>query len=136
MLETQCVGCHHPEATDPAAARLNLTAPNAYASLIGFGQPSLHDQVWTAYRRGHSVPGDGIAQCSALWALLDGPQPHNGVQLSADARERWLTWLDTYAQQLGSFSLEQEQELLALRDQSTAIGTLLARETTQPGSLP
>jgi len=57
------------------------------------------------------------------------------VALDADARERCLTGLDTYAQQLGSFSDEQEHELAELRKHSAASGTLLAREAPNPPPL-
>ena len=132
VLDARCVQCHHPGGTDAVAAQLDLTPANAYTSLVQFGKPSLHDQVWAAYRRGSSVPGDGIAERSVLWALLDGAPGHQEVQLDAEARERWLTWLDTYAQQLGHFCDDQEHDLLRLREHSTAAGTLLAREI--PGS--
>jgi len=68
-----------------------------------------------AYNRGYSIPGDGIAQRSALLALLDAPQKHYAVELDRDTRDRWLTWLDTYAQRLGHFSAEQEKDLVKLR---------------------
>ena len=73
------------------------------------------------YRRGYSIPGDGIAQRSALFALLAAPQKHHGVELDAGDRERLLTWLDTYAQRLGHFSDEQERELVKLRHASSAL---------------
>jgi hypothetical protein len=136
VLDAQCVGCHHPGASDAQAARLDLTPAQAYNSLVRFGQPSLHDQVWAAYRRGHSLAGSGIAQRSALWALLDAPPGHQDVRLEPEARERWLTWLDTYAQRLGHFCDDQEQELVELRDRSAAAGTLLARETLNPPASP
>jgi hypothetical protein len=132
VLDAHCVECHQPGAKDAVAARFDLTPAQAYHSLVRYGQPSLHDQVWAAYRRGQSLPGDGIADRSQLWALLDAPQGHQNVALNADARERWLTWLDTYAQQLGSFSDEQEHELAELRKHSTATGTLLTRESPSP----
>jgi hypothetical protein len=75
----------------------------------------LQDQVWQAYRRGFSIPGDGIAQKSALLALLEQPAGHNGVVLDPDSRVRLVTWMDTYAQLLGHFSDDQERELLELR---------------------
>ncbi|MDO8539613.1 MAG: hypothetical protein Q7S40_04170 [Opitutaceae bacterium] len=121
VLDRQCVSCHHPKASDAIAAKFDLTPAKAYATLIGFGKPSVHEQVMAAYRRGFSVPGDGIAQRSALLALLDEPPRHYAVHLDADARERLLTWLDTYAQRLGHFSDEQELELVEFRRASRAL---------------
>ncbi|MBI5694085.1 MAG: discoidin domain-containing protein [Verrucomicrobia bacterium] len=120
VLDRQCVSCHHPQATDALAAKFNLTPAAAYAALVGYGKPSLRDQVMEAYRRGYSVPGDGIAQRSALWALLVGSKKHYDVTLDAEARERLLTWLDTYAQRQGHFSDQQEEELRQLRRAATA----------------
>jgi len=115
VLDRQCVSCHNPAATDAIAAKFDLSPAKAYDTLIAHGKPSLNDQVWAAYRRGFSIPGDGIAQRSSLMALLDAPAGHYDVNLDADARERLLTWLDTYAQRLGHFSDGQERELIELR---------------------
>jgi hypothetical protein len=115
VLDRQCVSCHNPRATNAVAAKFDLSPTKAYDTLVAFGKPSLSDQVWAAYRRGFSLPGDGIAQRSALMALLDAPPGHYDVRLNAGARERLLTWLDTYAQRLGHFSDEQERELIELR---------------------
>ena len=134
VLEARCVSCHNPQATNAVAAKLDLTPAKAYASLVAFGKPSLHEQVGEAYRRGFSIAGEGIAQKSALLALLDAPQGHHDVQLDADSRERLLTWMDTYAQQLGSFSDEQERELVELRRDSAA--WLLERPAKQTAGLP
>ncbi len=129
VLDRQCVSCHHAQATNAVAAKFDLTPAKAYDTLVSFGKPSVHDQVWAAYRRGFSVPGDGIAQRSALLALLDSPQGHHEVHFDADARERLLTWLDTYAQRLGHFSDEQERELIELRRGSA--GLLIERSPKQ-----
>jgi hypothetical protein len=115
VLDRQCVSCHHPQATDAVAAKFDLTPAKSYATLVAYGKPSVNDQVMAAYRRGFSVPGDGIAHRSALLALLDAPQKHYAVQLDDEARERLLTWLDTYAQRQGSFSDQQERELVQWR---------------------
>jgi hypothetical protein len=121
VLDRQCVNCHHPAATNAIAAKFDLTPAKAYDTLVKFGKPSLHDQVWAAYRRGFSATGDGIAQRSALWAMLEAPPGHHDVTLDTDARERLLTWLDTYAQRFGHFSDEQEQELIELRRASAGL---------------
>jgi hypothetical protein len=133
VLDRQCVSCHHPKADDVAGAKFDLTPAKAYATLIAYGKPSLHDQVMAAYRRGFSVAGEGIAQRSALLALLDAPQKHYAVNVDADARERLLTWLDTYAQRQGHFSEEQERELLELRRASA--GLLRERPAAKPTAL-
>ena len=103
MLAARCVSCHNPQATNAVAAKFDLTPAKAYDTLVAFGKPSLQDQVWEGYRRGFSSEGEGIARKSALLALLDAPSGHYDVSLDAESRERLLTWMDTYAQRLGSF---------------------------------
>jgi len=133
VLDRQCVSCHNAQATNAVAAKFDLAAAKAYETLVAYGTPSLQDQVWAAYRRGFSVWGDGIAQRSALWALLDAPEGHYEVRLDAEARERLLTWLDTYAQRAGHFSEAQEGELLELRRASSSL--LIERPHSQTAAL-
>jgi len=121
VLAAHCVGCHQPTATNAIAAKLDLTPAKAYDSLVAVGKPSLQDQVWDGYRRGYSVVGDGIAQRSALLALLDAPTGHQGVRLDAESRERLVIWMDTYAQRMGHFSGEQESALIELRRANASI---------------
>lgn len=126
VLDRHCVGCHRAGATDPLAARLDLTATRAYESLVSAGNPSLRDQVKTAYRLGRSVPGAGGARDSWLLALLDSA--HAGVRLDGEEQERIVTWLDTYGQRLGSFSAAQEEELRGLR---TKLKGLVVEDASQ-----
>jgi hypothetical protein len=115
VLDSQCVACHQPQSTNAIAARFDLTPAKAYESLVGYGKPNLRDQVMRGYRRGYSIPGEGLAQESVLWSLLTASPGHYGVALDSGSRERLLTWIDTYAQRLGHFSDQQEQELIELR---------------------
>ncbi len=133
VLDRQCVSCHNPTATNAVAAKFDLSPDKAYYTLIAYGKSNVQDQVWEAYRRGFSLAGDGIAQRSALWALLDAPEGHQDVRLDADARERLLTWLDTYAQRLGHFSDEQERELIELRRACASL--LIERQGKQTAAL-
>lgn len=113
VLDRLCVSCHAPDAPDPAAARIDLTASRSYETLLGWRDSELKT---LAFERDRSEPGQGVAMQSRLWALLDGPIPHHGAALAADDRDRLLTWLDTYAQRTGSFSPEQERDLNDLRN--------------------
>jgi hypothetical protein len=69
-------------------------------------------------------------------ALLTGPEPHQGVRLDDEDRERLVTWMDLYAQKLGSFSPAQEANLRELRRACADLFTKAkdtlanARETT------
>lgn len=116
ILDAQCVSCHRPDAEDAVAARFDLTPNRAYDTLTRHGNPSVRDLILEAYREGTSREGRQPAQLSPLLTLLTHPEGHRGVHLSADARNRFVTWLDTYAQRLGSFSDAQEQDLIALRN--------------------
>ena len=117
VLDAQCVRCHNPKSEDVLAAKCDLTPAHAYETLSHYGKPSLLDQVLLAYREGVSTEGKNPAQTSAVLARLCAPEGHAGVKLDDDSLERFVTWLDTYGQRLGAFSEDQEQELVALRDQ-------------------
>ncbi len=132
VLEKNCVGCHNPKGSDAQAARLDLTPPKAYQSLVSFGKPSLHDLVWAGYHRGYSVEGDGIAARSALLQRVTDLQKPCGTRLSLDELERLIVWMDTYAQRSGSFSADQEKSLHALREASSHM--LTPRKATPAGS--
>ena len=43
------------------------------------------------------------------------PEGHQGVVLDREDLDRFFVWIDTYAQRTGSFSPEQESELVAMR---------------------
>jgi cytochrome c553 len=115
VLDQHCVRCHNPKAEDAAGARFDLSKDKAYETLVGYGAPSLRQRVQTGYSRGASVEGDCGAQTSPVLKKILEPPGHFGVSLDADAIERLATWLDTYGQRLGSFSEEQERDLVALR---------------------
>ena len=137
VLDRLCTSCHQPAGSDPAAASLDLTAPAAYATLLGYGRPPLRDQVRELYMAGRSQPGVTVARQSALLALLSAPAGHYGVQLDADARERLVTWLDVYAPCLGSFSADQEERLVRLReDMAGIVGRRQASGIRDQGTAP
>lgn len=133
VLNARCVSCHNAAATNAVAARLDLSSEKSYASLVAFGKPSLQELVREAYHRGFSVEGQGVAQRSALLAMLEAPAGHYEVLLDPDSRERLVTWMDTYAQRLGSFSEQQEKQLLELRQ--LCAGLLAPRAANKQASL-
>jgi hypothetical protein len=110
VLEQQCVSCHRP---DGKAPKSDMTATHGYQTLVGYGKPSLAEHVQTRYRESRSLAGAGAAQTSVLRMLLE--KGHYDVRLTADDWERLITWMDAYAQRLGSFDKAQEDELRALR---------------------
>ena len=100
-------------------AEFDLTAARSYDSLVGYGDPSLKTHVVTRHRQGRSIAGACAARRSPLLALL--AKRHYNVELAPDDRQRLITWMDTYAQRLGSFSEDQEEQLRRLRDQMASI---------------
>jgi Hydrazine synthase alpha subunit middle domain len=112
MLDRHCLECHRAGGKDVQAAKLDLASTNAYQALLAFGDADLKKQ---AFERDRSNPNQAVAANSKLWKLLTQPGGHQKVKLDADSLDRLATWMDTYAQRLGSFSEQQERELLAFR---------------------
>ena len=126
VLDRHCVECHRAGGKDAQAAKLDLTAANAYQALLTFGGGDLKKQ---AFERDRSLPDQAVAANSKLWKLLTQPDGHQDVKLDADSLDRLATWMDTYAQRLGSFSEQQERELLAFRRD---LGPLLSEPSKSP----
>jgi hypothetical protein len=114
VLEAKCVSCHNPAAPDKAAAKFDLTPQKSYEALVAYGKPSLRDHVRKRYYEGRSIVNEGAAQTSSLLAYLARDPVHKPLLTPGD-RERLVTWMDLYAQRVGSFSEQQERELAALR---------------------
>jgi len=112
VLDKSCVSCHKPDSGDKLAARFDLTAENSYQSLMAFAEKNLEK---LAFERDQSFAGQAPAANSKLLALLTGPDGHEGVRLDDESFDRLATWIDVYAEKLGSFSEQQERELQELR---------------------
>ncbi|MBN1418428.1 MAG: discoidin domain-containing protein [Planctomycetes bacterium] len=112
VLERSCVRCHSARGADPKAREIDLSAAKAYDTLMAYAGKDLER---LAFERDRSYVGDCAARKSKLLALLTDGDGHADVRLDADAFERLVTWMDTYAQRLGSFSDAQEEELQRLR---------------------
>jgi len=134
VLDRHCVGCHGPDGDEPEAAKLDLTSAKAYESLCHYGKPSLADHVLARYSGGRSVAGACAARSSALLAKLNSPEGHHEVELDGDARERLITWVDTYGQRLGSFSDDQEHRLREMRERNRDM--LIERAATRVAAGP
>jgi hypothetical protein len=116
VLDRDCVQCHAPGSGNERAAQFDLTAEKSYASLTTYGSPSLVEHVRARYLEGRSLEGGGAAALSTVLAKISC-ESHPELELSPDGFERLVTWLDTLGQVLGSFSEEQERQLLTLREQ-------------------
>jgi hypothetical protein len=112
VLDRHCLECHRAGGKDLQAAKLDLAATNSYQALLAFGDADLKQR---AFERDRSNPNQAVAANSKLWKLLTQPGGHQNVKPDADSLDRLATWMDTYAQRLGSFSEQQERELLAFR---------------------
>jgi hypothetical protein len=112
VLDNYCVDCHRADGKDTLAAKLNLAPANAYEALMAFGDADLRKQ---AFERDRSLPNHAVAANTKLWKLLTQAGGHQKLALDADSLDRLATWMDTYAQRRGSFSEQQERELLAFR---------------------
>lgn len=116
VLQQHCVECHQP---GTKGAQFDLTPAKSYEAMVNYGTPSLKTHVVTFHRQGRSAPGVGAARDNPLVHLLQ--RGHYEVALGTDDWSRLVTWMDTYGQQLGSFSPEQEQQLRTLRDELAAV---------------
>jgi hypothetical protein len=116
VLDRQCVDCHRPGAD---GAAVDLTAEQAYDSLVSYGSPSLRDHVLQRYQEGRSTAGACAAAVNPLWKLL--ANGHYDVQLTGDDAARLINWMDTYGQRSGSFDQHQVSQLLQLRERCAAI---------------
>jgi hypothetical protein len=112
VLDESCVSCHSPGSGNVKAAAFDLTPVNSYQSLLSFADKDLEK---LAFEKDVSNVGQCPATNSKLLAVLTGQGGHEGVQLGADSLNRLVTWMDTYAQRLGSFSDAQEEDLRELR---------------------
>ena len=119
VLDKHCIRCHRPSGEEPkAVAKLDLTAARSYDALLAWGAGGgLKAVVQSRYTAGRSRPADTVALASGLPGMFLRAKPHSNVRLDTEAMERLTTWLDTYAQRLGSFSDAQERHLEKLRQQ-------------------
>ncbi len=116
VLDRHCVKCHAP---GEKAAAFDLTPGASYKTLVNYGHPSLAEAVATAYRRGRSLPGEGLARMNPLWVVLE--KGGRISELTAEEKERLIIWMDLYGQRRGYFDEQQYQELLQLREKWKAL---------------
>ena len=118
VLDRSCISCHAPGSSNAKGARFDLTATASYGNLLNFAGGNLKN---LAFERDRSVLGQCVTRQSALWSLLTGPEPHEGVRPDADSLRRLATWMDVYAHRVGHFSAKQEEELRQLRTRLAAM---------------
>jgi hypothetical protein len=118
VLNESCVSCHSPAGDNAKAVALDLTPAKAYQSLLTFADKDLEK---LAFEKDVSNIGQCPASNSKLLAVLTSHDSHKEVHLGLDGFNRLVTWMDTYAQKLGSFSQKQEQELIRFRRKATSL---------------
>jgi hypothetical protein len=116
VLDRNCIKCHNPKGKKPKPAKFNLAQParKTYSMLIRWGKPNLSDHVMSRHRKGASIEGKCAASQSPLLKKI---KSHKDLKISQEDMNRLVVWMDVYAQFQGSFSVEQEKELLDLRKQ-------------------
>ena len=112
VLDLHCVTCHRADSDDVAAATFDLTPKKSYDSLLDYADGDLRK---LAFEKDVSLVGDCPSRKSKLLELLTHGDGHQGVQLTEDDLDRLITWMDTYAHRVGSFSEEQEEQLRQFR---------------------
>ncbi len=112
VFQKNCVTCHRADSDDVAAATFDLTPKESYDSLLDYADGDLRK---LAFEKDVSLVGDCPSRKSKLLELLTHGDGHQGVQLTEDDLDRLITWVDTYAHRVGSFSEEQEEQLRQFR---------------------
>lgn len=118
FLNSSCVSCHRAESGNDNAAKFELTADKSYANLMAYADKDLEK---LAFEKDASVVGQCVARNSKLLKVLTENEAHKELKLDDEQMQRLVTWMDVYAQRLGSFSAAQEQELLRLRRRLAAL---------------
>ncbi|GAG03238.1 unnamed protein product, partial [marine sediment metagenome] len=89
-----------------------------YENLLSFADKDLEK---LAFEKDRSIVGKCTASQSRLLAVLANGKDHENLKLSEDDVNRLVTWMDVYAQRLGSFSEHQEEQLRRLRQRMTPL---------------
>jgi len=114
VLDKHCVTCHSAGSPDIKAAKLDLTEQHAYQNLITFGEKDLEK---LAFEKDRSEVGQCPARESKLMARLAQDPVHRDLALDTESLDRLIIWMDTYAHRQGFFSPEQEQQMVAFKEQ-------------------
>lgn len=112
VLDKSCISCHQPNSSNQIAAGLDLRPDKSYENLLSFADKDLEK---LAFEKDRSIIGQCPARQSKLLDVLQNGNGHENVKLNNDDFNRLVTWMDVYAQRLGSFSQKQEEQLQELR---------------------
>ena len=120
VLETSCVRCHTGTSGKPFAFAKEPRA--SWKILADAGKNPVRGLVKRQYASGASVPGKCVAQQSTLLPHLRILKQKGDI--TEDAFNRLVLWLDIYGQYEGHFNAWQEGELVALRKEWAGIGLI------------
>ena len=108
-LDRRCVSCHRPGGKCP---EYDLTGDKSHAALLAHADNDLGSLV---FEKDLSTPGQSPSLKSKLLEFLAADKVHKEIKLDEDEFERLYTWMDTYGHTQGSFSPEQEAELVEFK---------------------
>jgi hypothetical protein len=114
VMDQKCTSCHQASAPDAQAAKFDLSAGQAWQSLIGYANGDLSALV---FERDASIPGDNPSRQSKLLKYLQADSLHRDAGLTREEMLRLAAWMDTYGQTQGAFSPAQEEQLTVLREE-------------------
>jgi len=120
VLAAACVRCHTGKEGKPFA--FSNDPQVSWKTLSQAGKTPVCELVKRQYASGESVPGTCIASQSALLPHLR--KLVKDREITADAFDRLVLWLDIYGQYAGHFNDWQANELLALRGEWARQGLL------------
>ena len=90
----------------------------SYENLLSFADKDLEK---LAFEKDRSIIGQCTAAQSKLLEIIANGKGHEDLQLNDDDFNRLVTWMDVYAQRLGSFSRQQEEQLRELHQKMTPL---------------
>jgi hypothetical protein len=109
VLDRHCVSCHRPGGECP---EYDLTGDKSHAALLAYADNDLGNLV---FEKDFSTPGQSPSLKSKLLEFLAADKVHKAIKVDEDEFERLYTWMDTYGHTQGSFSPEQEAELVEFK---------------------
>ncbi len=121
VLDKYCLSCcHNPKGVNIKAFHFDLSPNKSYDNLLSYANNDLKNLV---FERDASIAGFCPSKRSKLLSFLTKKDGHEGARFDSDSFQRFVIWIDVYAQRQGSFSEHQEQNLLSFRKQISSILT-------------
>lgn len=115
ILDKKCVRCHDGKKGKGKPSLNFAGVKHSYPALTRYGKVSLQGMIREQLRINHPETKiyEYMSKRSSLLAHLKSG--HKKVALTPEDLERFVTWMDTYAQLAGHFSEDQARRLTAMR---------------------